>query len=169
MDMTCPACGSGNIKKLSDLWDEIRSGTPTSMDQLEAEIAGRLRGAAGRQGQSREMVRSLLLRELAPPQKRADLPVGGSCLQMSVGILMILVGFGAVVKASLRLAASHLDFRAIVFVVLSGLAVATVGYMVGRIGFPKATYREYGERLLAWQCTFRCMQCGNHFAVDPES
>lgn len=165
MAMTCPACGNGDVRKLSDLWDELRSGSRASLDRIEAEIAARL-PAAGLDGDRDETLRSLVVRELAPPEKRADLPIGGSCLQMSFGVLMILVGFGAVVVAIVRLARSHLDPREIVIVALFALAVGAVGYSVGRYGLPKVTYKEYEERMLAWKCTYRCMTCGNHFAVD---
>ncbi len=169
--MTCPACGGEDIKKLSVLWDEITSGSQPSLERLEAAVTAQLADvsdAPGSPAESREAVRTLLMRELAPPQKRADLPVGGSCLQMSLGLFMVFGGLVMVVLASIRLAATHLGFPQIAVIVLGGLAIAGLGYTVGRVGFPKPTYKEYAERLEAWQCTYRCMQCGNHFAVDTE-
>ena len=169
MVLACPACGSDDVRKLTELWDEIRSETPAAA-ALETAIAAQVAAAGSANGaHDADQVRSLVMHELAPPQKHADLPIGGSCLHMSAGILMAFAGFAMVIVAALRLAASHLNKAQVIVVSVFGLAVAVVGYVIGKIGAPKATYKEYAARLEAWQCSFRCMQCGNHFAVDPEA
>ncbi len=167
MATACPACGSADIRKLSELWNEFRSGTGTSVARIEAAIAAQL-AAAPMPGDPREALRELLVRELAPPEKKYDLPVGGSCLQMSAGMIMLLGGLVMVILAGLRIARYHLGIKQIFVIVAGGLAISVVGYAIGRIGYPRATYRQYEERLAAWQRSDRCMQCGHHFAADAQ-
>ncbi len=165
MATACPACGSADIRKLSELWDEFRAGTGTSVGRIEAAISAQL-AAAPMPGDPREALRELLMRELAPPEKKYDLPVGGSCVQMTAGMVMLLGGLVLVIAAGLRIARYHLGIKQILVIVVGGLVISVVGYAIGRIGYPKATYRQYEEHLAAWQRSYRCMQCGNHFAID---
>ncbi len=164
--MTCPACGSAEVRKLSDLWDEFRSGTGTSVARIETAISAQLPDSGAAPDDRQEAVRTLLVRELAPPERKFDLPLGGSCFQMSLSMGLILVGLALVIVGSIRMAHYQLGIRQILFVILSGIVTLVLGYTIGRFAFPKRTYRQYEERLGVWQRSYRCMQCGTHFAAD---
>lgn len=166
MEPTCPACGSADVRPVPVVWKEIMSGARPSSDVLAAGLAQAHMGRSAARALSTEDQESLLADELAPPQKEPDRPVGGSCSQMLAGILTMLAGLGLIVAGVLRIVAKHLTTGQIVTTVLASLVVAAVGYAMFRVGAPKPTFKQYADRLAAWNCTFLCVKCGNRFAQD---
>lgn len=166
MELTCPACGSADVRPVPLIWKEIVSGTRPSSDVLAAGLAQALVGRSAARALSRERQESLLANELAPPQKLADLPVKGSCRQILTGILMMLASLALIGAGVLRLAAKHLTIGQIVSTVLGSLVVAALGYAILRASLPKPTFKQYADRLAAWNCMFLCVKCGNRFAQD---
>jgi len=166
VEVTCPACGSADVRSVPLIWKEIMSGPQPSSDVLAAGLAQARVGSSAARALSKEDQESLLADELAPPQKQPDRPVGGSCRDMVTGILMMLAGLALIVAGVLRLAAKHLMMGQIVTTVLGSLVVAAVGYAFFRVGAPKPTFKQYEDRLAAWNCMFLCVKCGNRFAQD---
>ena len=166
MELTCPVCGSADVRPVPLIWKEIMSGAQLSSDVLAAGLAQARVGRGAARALSKEHQQSLLADELAPPEKAPDRPVGGSGGQMLTGILMMLAGLALVVAGVLRLAAKHLAMGRIVTTVLGSLVVAAVGYAIYRVGAPKPTFKQYADRLTAWNCMFLCVKCGNRFAQD---
>ena len=166
MELTCPACGSADVRPVPLIWKEIVSGIQPSSDVLEAGLAQSLVGRSAAHDLSRERQEALLANELAPPQKLADLPVKGSCRQILTGVVMMLVSLALIGAGILRLAARHPTTGQIVTTVLGSLVVAALGYAILRASLPKPTFTEYADRLTAWNCMFLCVKCGNRFAQD---
>ena len=166
MELTCPACGSADVRPVPLLWKEITSGARPSSDVLAAGLAQARVGRTAARALSKEGQESLLADELAPPEKAPDRPVGGSGGQMLTGILMMLAGLALIVAGVLRLGAKHLPMGRIVTTVLGSLVLAAVGYAFFRVGAPKPTFKQYEDRLSAWNCTYLCVKCGNRFAQD---
>ena len=166
MEVKCPACGTTDVRRMSDLWRKLSSGEPPAGEVLAAGLAQASIGARAAHALPPEHQLSLLRDELAPPRKLADLPAGGSCRQMSAGILLMLGGLAAVVVGIVRLAAKHLATGRVVTTILGSLVLAAAGYAIVRIGAPKATFKQYDERLATWSCTYLCLKCGNRFAQD---
>ena len=166
MELICPACGSADVRSVPILWKEISAGAHPSSDVLAAGLSEARVGRSAARALSQEDQESLLADELAPPKKLADLPAGGSCRQMLTGILLILAGLAATVAGVLRLVTIHLTMGQIVVTALGSLVVAAVGYSVFRVGAPKPTFRQYADRVAAWNCMFLCVKCGNRFAQD---
>ena len=166
MELTCPACGSADVRPVPLLWKEITSGAQPSSDVLAAGLVQGRVGSSAARALSKEGQESLLADELAPPEKAPDRPVGGSGGQMLTGILMMLAGLALIVAGVLRLGAKHLPMGRIVTTVLGSLVLAAVGYAFFRVGAPKPTFKQYADRLAAWNCTYLCVKCGNRFAQD---
>jgi hypothetical protein len=166
VELTCPSCGSPDVRSVPHIWKEIMSGAQPSSAVLEAGLAQAHVGRKAALELSDQRQRSLLAQELAPPQKQPDLPGGGSCRQMLTGILMIGVGLAAVVAGVFQLLSQHLTMGQIVGTLLGCLLVATAGYTIFRLGAPRPTFREYADRLMAWGCMYLCLKCGNRFAQD---
>ena len=166
MELTCPACGSTDVRPVPLIWKEIMSGAQPSGDVLAAGLAQARVGRSAVRALSKERQESLLANELAPPQKLPDLPAGGSCRQMLIGILMMLASLALIVAGVLRLVAKHLTTGRIVTTVLGSLVVAAVGYVILRAGAPKPTFKQYADRVTAWNCMFLCVKCGNRFSQD---
>ena len=166
MELTCPSCGSADVRSVPVIWREILSGGQPSGDVLAAGLAQARVGRRAALALPEVRQQALLAEELAPPQKQPDLPGGGSCRQMLTGILMIGVGLAFTVVGALQLVSQHLGTGQIVGTVLGSLVVATVGYTIFRLGAPKPTFREYADRLTAWGCMYLCLKCGNRFAQD---
>ena len=82
------------------------------------------------------------------------------------GIVMLLAGLVLVSIGLLRLSTEHMNRVQIFATVLGALVIAAIGYATIRVGAPKATYKEYENRVVAWECTFLCLKCGNRFAQD---
>jgi hypothetical protein len=166
VEVTCPACGSADVRPVPLIWQGIMSGARPSSDVLAAGLVQARMGRGAARALSREDQESLLADELAPPRKEPDRPVGGSCGQMLAGIVTMLAGVALIVAGVLRIVAKHLTTWQTVTTALGSLVVAAVGYAMFRVGAPKPTFKQYADRLTAWNCMHLCVQCGNRFAQD---
>ncbi len=166
MDVTCPACGGVQVKRVPVIWREVASGKVPSSDVLAAVMVKahprhRVADTLSDEGQVH-----LLTQELGPPRKLADPPTAKSCRDMSISILLFFGGFALVILGIFRLASEHLKAGQVIATLFGGVLVAAVIFVLVRASAPKPTFKEYENRVVAWECMYLCIQCGNRFCQD---
>jgi hypothetical protein len=144
MELSCPKCRSGEVRRLSLVFREGLSHVDTSTRTVGIGIgAGRL-GVGAAQGATTGTHQTVLSREAAPPQRKG---VSGPIFAAIISGLFVLVGL-----------ADFSGFTVLCCIVCAGsIWLARISMRFNRDEFPRL--------LQAWENSFLCTRCGESFVA----